>query len=351
MRDDLLTDFRSAVDKAISEGTTLETFRKDFDIIVAKHGWSYNGGRNWRSNVIYSTNIRTAYMAGRWKQLTDPELLKLRPYLEYRHGDSLHPRLPHLAWDGTILPADDPWWQTHYTPNGWGCKCKVFSVSERDLERMGKTGPDKAPAIEIDSKTGAPVGIDKGWDYNVGQAAWGRSHQLRLMEDQGPWTDLIPWGPEKYGRGAVPIDAAQAERIRPVPVGDEAALRQALRDSVGGDAVNLTDPAGEKVRITQALVDHMVEGGRFDKREEFFPLIPELIENPAEIWINFARSEVSGRVALRRRYVKLIKLDKTQSIGLVADIQGGYWVGMTFFRGSKTALKNLRKGRLVFGRE
>ena len=48
---DLLADFRDAVDKAITQGTTLEEFRKDFDQIVAKHGWSYNGSRNWRSEV------------------------------------------------------------------------------------------------------------------------------------------------------------------------------------------------------------------------------------------------------------------------------------------------------------
>lgn len=175
MRDDLLNDFRTAVDKAISQGTTLEEFRKDFDAIVKKYGWSYNGGRNWRSEVIYKTNIRTAYMAGRWNQLTDPDLLKLKPYLLYRHGDSRQPRLHHLAWDGLVLEADDPWWKTHYPPNGWGCKCKVFAVGQRDLERLDKTGADKAPAIETDPVTDAPIGIDKGWDYNVGQAAQAQS--------------------------------------------------------------------------------------------------------------------------------------------------------------------------------
>ena len=168
---DLLADFREAVDKAIAKGVTLRDFRKDFDAIVKQHGWNYKGNRNWRSEVIYRTNIRTAYQAGRWQQLTDPDVLATQPYLEYRHGDSRHPRPQHLAWDGLILPADDPFWQSHYPPNGWGCKCKVLSAGPRDLKRAGKSTPDSTPPVEIDPVTGVPAGIDKGWDYNVGQAA------------------------------------------------------------------------------------------------------------------------------------------------------------------------------------
>jgi Phage Mu protein F like protein len=178
IKTELLTDMRSAVDKAISQGTTLAEFRKDFDSMVAKHGWDYNGGRNWRSEVIYSTNVRQAYNTGRWQQLTDPDLLKLNPYLEYRLGDSVHHRPLHQSWNGTVLPADDPWWQTHAPQNGWGCKCKVLSVGPRDLAKMGKDSPDSAPNDGthewVDKKTGEvrdiPNGIDPGFDYNPGQA-------------------------------------------------------------------------------------------------------------------------------------------------------------------------------------
>ncbi|PLX97313.1 MAG: hypothetical protein C0621_00180 [Desulfuromonas sp.] len=166
MQADLLNDFSKAVDQAITGGGTLETFRKNFDGIVEKNGWEYNGGRNWRSKVIYETNVRSAYQAGRWKQLSEPSLREVYPYLEYRHGDSLNPRADHLRWDGTILSADDPWWSTHYPQNGWGCKCKVFAASLRDLARAGKTEPDKAPTA-VDDMTG----IDEGWGHNAGMGA------------------------------------------------------------------------------------------------------------------------------------------------------------------------------------
>ena len=104
---------------------------------MAKHGWDYNGGRNWRSRVIYETNLATSHAAGRWEQLQGA------PYWQYRHADWVqHPRHQHLAWDGLVLAKDDPFWQTHFPPNGWGCQCSVRGMWSRDLEKLGKTGPD-----------------------------------------------------------------------------------------------------------------------------------------------------------------------------------------------------------------
>ena len=47
--------------EAIADGTTLDEFRDDFDGIVEKHGWSYNGSRGWHSRVIFDTNVNMAY--------------------------------------------------------------------------------------------------------------------------------------------------------------------------------------------------------------------------------------------------------------------------------------------------
>ena len=39
-------------------------------------GWA-NGGRNWRTRVIFETNLRTSYAAGRWQQLQRIEIRAL----------------------------------------------------------------------------------------------------------------------------------------------------------------------------------------------------------------------------------------------------------------------------------
>ncbi len=176
MRDDMLEDFRTAIDQAIAEGSTYQTFLSDFDTIVAKYGWSYNGSRGWRTRTIYENNIRPAYNAGRYSQMTDPDVLKYRPNWMYQHGDSIHPRPMHQGWNGIVLPADDPWWQTHFTPNGWGCKCRIVALSNRDMTRLGKTvgtAPNDGSFEWVNPATGEvrdiPRGIDPGWDYNPGK--------------------------------------------------------------------------------------------------------------------------------------------------------------------------------------
>lgn len=177
---ELLADFRTAVDKAINDGTTLEEFRKDFDRIVETHGWSYNGGRGWRTRVIYETNLRASYQAGRFAQLTDPELLAARPYWRYVHSDFVrNPRPEHLSWDGLVLRHDDPWWSAHFPPNGWGCKCRVFPESEASLKRRGLrigTAPPTRYETRVVGSRGpraqsvrVPEGIDPGWDYTPGR--------------------------------------------------------------------------------------------------------------------------------------------------------------------------------------
>jgi hypothetical protein len=176
MKADLLADLRKAVDQAV-QGGSIGEFRKQFADIVAKHGWTgwtgegTKAGEAWRTRVIYQTNITAAYAAGRRAQLLDPELLSRRPFWRYVHNDSVtHPRPLHKQWGDMRLTLrhDDPFWETHFPPNGWGCKCRVVAVAA--------PGPDDATAppdgwSDVDPRTGAPVGIDEGWDYAPGARA------------------------------------------------------------------------------------------------------------------------------------------------------------------------------------
>jgi len=182
MKDDLLADFQAAIDTALSEGTTLRDFRKDFDAIVERHGWDFKGGRNWRSRVIFDTNLRSAYSAGRWQQID--RLKERRPWLRYVSGRAIAGgdyRPEHDAWHNTVLPVDDAWWDTHTPPNGWYCRCTVQQLGPRDLDRLGVAPSAAAPPSpmvtrQVRDASGVrtvevPQGIDPGFAFNIGKAA------------------------------------------------------------------------------------------------------------------------------------------------------------------------------------
>ncbi|MFZ2452627.1 MAG: phage minor head protein [Methylovulum miyakonense] len=170
---DLLTDLRDAVEKAVINGDGLDRFRARFDEIVAKHGWEYKGGRNWRTRVIYETNILASYAAGRYSQLTDPDLLKVRPIWVYHHRDSVqHPRPLHKLWGlkPVALRHDNPWWRTHFPPNGWFCHCWVSAAREGQYPLS--EAPNDGMVEHIDKQgnvTVLPNGIDLGWNYTPGR--------------------------------------------------------------------------------------------------------------------------------------------------------------------------------------
>lgn len=353
---ELVADFRAAVDNAIANGTTLADFRKDFDRIVEAHGWSYNGSRGWRSKVIFETNLRTSYAAGKWEQAQ--RLKERRPYLRYVSVQDERTRPEHRDWHGTILPADDPWWSSHFPPNGWNCRCTVQQLSDRDLKRLGYQVSDKAPPVEMERRTvntpegkvpvDVPRGIDTGFSYNVGESAWGRGQQqsaLRRAENMEPL--LPPGGRRPAAPDDLPVEETEiriGDRVK-----EESAMREALRRSLGGDSRVLTDPAGGRVAITQGLVDHYLERpARLDDRTAYFPFMRDLVEDPREIWVEFSRDKQSGRVSVVRRYVKLLRLEGDTVVGMVASSDAGFWSAFTFFRGSARGINGLRRGVRIY---
>lgn len=236
---DLLADLRQAVDAAVSLGESLGQFRARFDDLVKRHGWQYNGTRNWRSKLIYRTNLQTSYAAGRYRQMKSPAMIQRRPFWQYIHNDRVQfPRPHHVAWNGLILRHDDPWWDSHYPPGGWGCRCYVRALGPRQLARMGKLGPDTAPATtwrEVERKaTGdilrVPDGIDPGFDYIPGRDRIDDALAARLKRKAATMPDDIgkaltrkidetkarPWSLDQHieaGRAVLDDLAANREKL------------------------------------------------------------------------------------------------------------------------------------------
>jgi hypothetical protein len=363
-RDDIVADFREAVAKAIDGGASIEEFRRDFDRIVARYGWDYNGGRNWRSRVIYDTNLATSYAAGRYEQLQQA------PYWEYEHQDWVeHPRPEHQAWDGLLLAREDPWWDTHFPPNGWFCHCTVRGRWLGDLKRMGKTGPDQAPEIKwVDRTIGqrsaqgpravrVPEGIDPGFEY-----APGASRLRSAIPPQRPGGD----GQSSVGGHGLPNRrppdplppprTAPASMLLPegLPIVDSVrAFLEPLGATLEQPAI-VRDVIGERLVVGAELFQDAQGAWKATHRGRgrFLPLLARALLAPDEIWVRLEWLYALGKAVVRRRYVARFAVEG-QAMPAVVVFENGTdgWSGVTAFQAAPDDdLDGLREGVRLYRR-
>ncbi len=168
---DIINDIMGEAQKAIKEGLTVQQFRKNVNEIMERKGWE--GVTPYRADNIFRNNIQTAYNIGRFRQMTDPNIMEARPYWMYDAVNDRRTRPTHMAMDGMVVPADDPFWNTWYPPNGYRCRCQVRNLSERDMQRTGRQVTKEVPKmVEPPGQLARPLIPDKGFDYNPALKAW-----------------------------------------------------------------------------------------------------------------------------------------------------------------------------------
>lgn len=160
MQIDVLSDLKKAVEKAIEDGQSFETFKKNIKPTLQQKGWwgkkkmtdpltgdviDAQLGSDRRLKTIYNVNLRSAYQKGQYDRTMASDL---HPYLIYRVGNSVKHRDQHLAWNGLILPKDDPFWDSHFPPNGYGCKCYTRAVSEARKKEYENEGIKIPPTVD-----------------------------------------------------------------------------------------------------------------------------------------------------------------------------------------------------------
>lgn len=362
----LVEDLRRAYDSARYGGGGLAEFRKRFDEVVLQHGWQYNGGRNWRTRVIYETNLRTAHQAGRLRQMRDPDVVAARPYWRYVHAETREPKVPrekHQAWDGMVFRHDDPIWARIFPPNGWKCSCGVGTVSEAGLKRLGKDGPDTAPTLKMrrvkDPTTGewvqVPEGIDFGWGYQPGDT-WERG--LVPREWQKP---LVLAEPELPLPVSPPLTDLGRPFVSPeLPDGREPEYYVGRFLSKFGAAIGqgvmYRDQAGQAVLISDELFRNMDGAWKAMKRGRAVQMerLAEAIFDPDEIWVDWGEDQ-DGTRRLVRRY---IRWDPELAAFSLFEWSSRGWSGLTSFdpragsrrKPARGYLENQRRGALIYRR-
>ena len=131
---DALRRIRDAVAK-LPEGASWDEAKRE----IASEMSPYTGGDDKAAKARADFMLRThgfqAYAVARHQQ--QMSVARDFPYWKYETVGDSRVRPGHAALDGKVLRADDPWWNTHYPPWDWGCRCIVVAIDEDDVEELG----------------------------------------------------------------------------------------------------------------------------------------------------------------------------------------------------------------------
>lgn len=198
MKLDVLQTIRGEVQRVLDEGITFAEFKKNLEPRLKALGWwgrheivdadgvvsSVQLGSPWRLKTIYRQNTQTSMMAGRYREMA--ESMDAAEYGQYVAVLDANTRPAHRALHGKVFRLDDPFWDSHWPPNGWGCRCRVRQLTQRDLVRKGLTVSSGEGHLSVEKilSGGKEVDVtvytagnirmapDPGWSYNPGKVDW-----------------------------------------------------------------------------------------------------------------------------------------------------------------------------------
>jgi hypothetical protein len=338
---DLLADLAGAVDQAIAGGETFEAFKKRFEDIVKKHGWTgwtgeeTEAGRAWRARIIYQTNLSTSYAAGRLAQLKDAGF----KYWVYRHTPNEHPRLQHLAWDGMTLPADHPFWQTHYPPSGWNCfpgdtmvRCDA-SLGHRMFYRGEVVEFQTRGGNRLTLTVNHPVLTRRGW-VAAGQLQAGDEVLTAALDGDAALHGVVD-DPQPPARAEDLFEALAAQGFRIIPVaahdfhgdalGSEGEVHIAGSDRMLMDVVEaeLGERAGE-LRFDEALAGGVESADDAMRAAQQTPVAddPVFAQDASNRRFGETQAPGDGRLARQPFTIQRKNLALGVQIAVVGDLPG-----------------------------
>ena len=323
METDLLQEIRAALDRALGEGRTFRQFRKALTPVLRERGWwgkqdrrdpltgatvrAQLGSRR-RLRTIYRANLGAARSAGVWDRAQRAK--GAHPYFLYEPGPADRGCGGHRAWTGTLLPIDHPWWNDHFPPNGWNCRCRVRPLGEAEARRRG--GPTEPPprnevpwwnerARRFER---ADAGLDPAWATNPGKHRAGGPLGY-LKEELDP-------AEAAFARAAIDslLDSPILPRFRAEPRGD---LPAGISDR------EVRGWFGAKTRLAR-LPDRIMDKQEGRHPDPMFPghpkltlaeyrLLPHIIAKPEYV----LRYPPSGRAVAASTVVR--RLNLIRSIG------------------------------------
>lgn len=367
MREDILCDFRKAVERAIEKGDSLQDFRDNFYKIASK--WrvadpSFDEKMEkpkygaWRSKVIYQTNMLTAAAAAQERQARAmPDVFTHAKYVCMMLPGS---REEHKAWNGTVLPLEDPWWEKHSPPNGFGCMCEKEFISKYEMDR-GDESVTKRPTDPNDT-----TNIGENWDYSIASADIGSymttAQREELKKKKNNWIEIELNGKKSNtAKDNTPLPVIENSKFAP----DRSITKENFTDKMSS-ALGLGNKKDDIVSIPfenqetgfhyetiikrehiDDFLKHITEGSKEKQhRERLLPMFVETLKNPSEIRVQYLKSSGTNKRAIRTAFYNRFKVDGEEFMIEVVT-NSGVFRGFTIWTGYKSSLEP-RKGDCIF---
>lgn len=157
--DQLVNEARKQVLYSIENGATIdETVKaiRDDQLMLGLAPTSRESEFTNRAYIetVVRNNVSSAYGFGRWKAQNDPDVVALRPFMQYLAITDSRARKNHAACHLRVFRLGTDLASYYATPMGHNCRCSSRSLNERGLKKYGAT---------VETKR-VPGGYpDKGW--------------------------------------------------------------------------------------------------------------------------------------------------------------------------------------------
>lgn len=180
---DQIQAVKDSIDAALSSGGTFADWKKK---VLSGEDPILNLP-NHRLDNIFRTNLQSAYNRGRYEQQS--RATESHPWWMYDAVNDSRTRPAHAAMDGFIARHDDPAWSSWYPPNGYRCRCRVITLSDRQSQQYISADAKRMENPEFASARHSAQ-PDPGWDYNVGTAPM-RGIDQAVSDASGPLADVM----------------------------------------------------------------------------------------------------------------------------------------------------------------
>lgn len=146
---DVLDGFKMEITDALESGRSQQDVIKKFKGILSGAGHKELG--DFHLETVFRTNMMSAYGIGKRRAME--EVAEDLPFWEYSAVGDDRTRPTHQALDGIVLPYDHPFWQTHFPPWEFNCRCGANSRYSLPDDYDPKNPSGKAEIIYDENET------------------------------------------------------------------------------------------------------------------------------------------------------------------------------------------------------